>query len=187
MRGENGLGEWYGRARFTHPSPANAETLEKLFGFYDGGWRPSIVPSQRGETIEELHDRCAYAMARILEEEDGVNAAEGGADERAERAILICTHAASMIAVGRALTGRMPGDVCEDDFRTFTCGVSTFRRRRNGGNEGGCGDVGKVERWKPGMSVPVLAWKDGRGVGGGWDCTVNSDCSFLENGEERGW
>jgi transcription factor C subunit 7 len=25
------------------------------------------------------------------------------------------------------------------------------------------------------------------GVGGGWECTVNGDCSFLSGGEERGW
>ena len=40
---------------------------------------------------------------------------EGGEEEK-PRAILICTHAATMIAAGRALTGRMPEDFTEDDF-----------------------------------------------------------------------
>ena len=145
------------------------------------------MPSHRGETVEELHDRCAYAMARILAEEDRADAVAEQEGENGERAILLCTHAASMIAVARALTGRMPEDVCEDDFGTFTCGVSTFRRRRCGGVTNGDGQSTELERWEPGMPVPVLDWKDGKGVGGGWDCMVNSDCSFLRDGEERGW
>lgn len=30
-------------------------------------------------------------------------------------------------------------------------------------------------------------WKDGVGVGGGWTCEADSDCSFLQGGPERGW
>jgi len=43
--------------------------------------------------------------------------------------------------------------------------------------------------WDPGNTdeVPDINWRDGRGVAGGWTCEVNGDCSFLKNGEERGW
>jgi hypothetical protein len=30
------------------------------------------------------------------------------------------------------------------------------------------------------------SWR-GRGVAGGWDCVLDSDCSFLSQGPERGW
>lgn len=37
------------------------------------------------------------------------------------------------------------------------------------------------------MDVPKADWRAGKGVAGGWDCVINSDCSHLEGGEERGW
>lgn len=124
-----------------------------------------------GERIEELHDRAAYALHKIIERSD----AEG------VKAICVCTHAATLIAIGRVLTGRMPTDVGEEDFRPFTCGVSTFVRR-------GKGERGWVEEWKgPETEIPKVGWREGNGVGGGWECTINGDCSFLSGGEERGW
>ena len=172
IRGENGIGEWYGMARFDHPSPAEPALLKTLFENYDEGYVPVIKPSVNGEKIEELHDRTAYALHRIIERSnrDGV------------KAICLCTHAATLIAIGRVLTGRMPKDVGEEDFRPFTCGVSTFVRRK------GKGVVGQVEEWKgPESKIPRTQWREGNGVGGGWDCTVSGDCSFLTGGEERGW
>ena len=75
----------------------------------------------------------------------------------------------------------MPKDVGEEDFRPFTCGVSTFVRRGNGTQEG-------VGEWEgPETAIPKVNWKGGNGVGGGWECTVSGDCSFLSGGEERGW
>ena len=40
--------------------------------------------------------------------------------------ILICTHAATIIALARVLTGKVPVDNEEEDFHTYTCGISTF-------------------------------------------------------------
>lgn len=98
------------------------------------------------------------------------------------KAICLCTHAATLIAIGRVLTGRMPDDVGEEDFRPFTCGVSTFVRRKGEEKEV---DVG---RWAgPEKEIPRVDWRKGKGVGGGWQCTVGGDCSFLSGGEERGW
>lgn len=95
--------------------------------------------------------------------------------------ILICTHAASLIAVGRALTGRIPEDICEEDFKTYTCGISKFTRRVMPLPEQ------KFEQVKAGEEMPKLEWEQGRGVAGGWDCESNSNCSHLDGGEERGW
>jgi transcription factor C subunit 7 len=173
--GEPGVGEWFGTARFEHPAPARPEVLRGLFERYEVGYRPVVVPDGRGESIEGLHDRVAYALERIIAE----------CDREGVGAIVICSHAAPIYAIGRALTGRMPEDVAEEDFRPFTCGVSTFVRR---------GGARRSERWEPvevwkgvGAPIPKVDWRGGRGVGGGWDCEVNGDCSFLSGGEERGW
>ncbi len=171
IRGDTGLGEWYGYAPFTHPHPARQEMLHSLFPAYSLTHPSSIVPSRNGETIPQLHDRCAYALRFIISSLDK----EVG-DE--DVAIVICTHAASLIAMGRVLTGVMPRDANEEDFRPFTCGVSKFVRRRVEG--------GKVGRWEMGMDVPDVGWRR-RGVGGGWNCVINGSCEHLSGGAERGW
>ena len=168
--------EWYGIARFNHPSPAAPSLLNSFFPAYSLSYKPSIVPSTSGESPADLHDRCAYALTRIISHEEALDGQGTG------RAILICTHAASMIAIGRALTGRLPEDICENDFKTYTCGISKFVRRSmpTDGPE-------NVKPWSPGQKIPLLDWKNGKGVAGGWDCVVNCDCKHLDSGEERGW
>ncbi|KAL2074702.1 hypothetical protein VTL71DRAFT_8481 [Oculimacula yallundae] len=176
VRGENGIGEWYGMARFDHPSPAEPALLKKLFPHYNESYKPAIKPSVNGETIDELHDRTAYALHRIIEQ----------SDREGVKAVVLCTHAATLIAIGRALTGRMPEDIAEEDFRPFTCGVSTFVRRKKDSSSSS-GEDG-VKAWDgPESVIPKVDWRGGKGVGGGWDMTVSGDCSFLSGGEERGW
>ncbi|KAH8663670.1 histidine phosphatase superfamily [Tricladium varicosporioides] len=173
IRGENGIGEWYGTARFDHPSPAEPRLLKSLFGRYDEEYKPAIRPSVNGESITDLHNRTAYALHRIIEQ----------SDQEGVRAIVICTHAATLIAIGRALTGRMPVEIEEEDFRPFTCGLSTFVRKGKTQGEGR-----EVEEWKgPESEIPFVQWREGEGVGGGWRVERNGDCSFLSGGEERGW
>jgi transcription factor C subunit 7 len=168
---ENGIGEWYGTARFDHPSPASPSVLKTFFPRLNTEYEPVIRPSVNGESIEDLHDRSAYALHRIIED----------CDRQGVRAIVLCTHAATLIALGRALTGRMPADVEEEDFRPFTCGLSRFVRRS-------VPEAKQVEMWKgPESAIPETGWRDGSGVGGGWDLVESGDCSFLSGGEERGW
>lgn len=76
----------------------------------------------------------------------------------------------------------MPNDIGEEDFRPFTCGVSVFQRKSASHKPS------DVERWKgEGSAIPEVGWREGNGVGGGWEMTVSGDCSFLSGGEERGW
>lgn len=172
IRGENGVGEWYGTARFDHPSPADPKLLKTLFSRYDEEYRPRIRPSVNGETIADLHDRTAYALHKIIEQ----------ADKEGVKAIIICTHAATLIAIGRVLTGQMPSDWSEEDFRPFTCGLSTFVRKGRENMDS------NVHEWAgPESPIPKIPWSNGKGVGGGWSVTQNGDCSFLSGGEERGW
>lgn len=232
IRGETGLGEWYGAANFEHPVPAPRETLSALFpALLDLDYRPVVVPTRRGEGVDELHDRVASTMDALISEcdRDGV------------RAVLLCSHAAVVIALGRVLIGNMPDDIEVEDFKAFTCGLTVYQRRRGqhtgerlaqrGGEEeervsplqsiGGAdnrpvanateiderkpqlsaphGDVVAAEEEKEGDAVTsaadarnadrqirCLEWR-GRGVSGGWSCELNSDCSHLSEGEERGW
>jgi transcription factor C subunit 7 len=165
--------------------------LHSLFPSYDTEYIPSIIPSSSGETIAQLHDRCAYALQYIITQADAEDYAHrtqtqergpGEGDSLGDRtAILICTHAASLIAVGRALTGKMPGDMCEEDFKTYTCGISKFTRRVMPSS------VQRLEGRISGEEIPRFNWQHGIGVAGEIDCESNSDCSHLDGGEERGW
>ena len=110
----------------------------------------------------------------------------GDASEREEHekgtAILICTHAACLIAIARVLTGHMPSDIYDHDFKTFTCGISKFQRRKTSPTKNQASAHRDVE-----VPVSHSEWRNGRGVAGGWDCVVNSNCAHLAGGEERGW
>jgi len=171
---ENGVGEWYGKARWDHPSPAEPELLKELFPRFNLDYEPKIIPSSNGETLAELHNRVAYALLKVIQD----------CDSAGIKAIIICTHAASLYAIGRALTGQMPEDVTEEDFRPFTCGLTKFVRRPIKARE----KIQSVQDWRgEGSPIPEVQWDDGNGIAGGWDCTVNGDCSHLSGGEERGW
>lgn len=170
---EPGIGEFYGEARFDHPSPAGLDELQKHFDHLRANPEgPTIVPSVKGESIKALHDRVAYCLTRLVSAADQ--------DPTFPKALLLCTHAAVVISIGRCLTGRMPEDVGEEDFACFTCGVSEYKRKSGGSVQG-------IQKWEKGQEVPDVDWRNGKGVAGGWDCVRNSDCSFLEGGEERGW
>lgn len=201
--GEAGLSEWYGSAPFEHPTSAPPEKLKQLFPAFDTSYVPAVLPSRMGESIAQLHDRVAMTMDALIRQ----------CDKSGVRAVLICSHAATIIALGRVLTGNMPDTVETEDFRAFTCGLSVYRRRKNTqataddptGQEVAAPSRGTLEHIKasspqgaashnehgsnPADPVPPVAvdWKDGKGVGGGWVCEMNSDCSFLSGGEERGW
>ncbi|KIV92706.1 hypothetical protein PV10_03978 [Exophiala mesophila] len=171
VRGELGIGEWFGRAWFKQPRPASPERLKNTwFPWVDDQYTSLVVPDEHGERIEALHDRVARALEAVVNDVDEEYARQGRADEQVT--LLLCGHAAQIIASGRALTGVVPEDLDEDDFQCFTCGISRFVRRATTttAGEDGTGD-----------------WRGGVGVAGGWDCVANSDCGHLQNGEERGW
>ena len=91
----------------------------------------------------------------------------------------------------------MPDDSSEEDFNVFTAGLSTFKRRGTSSTASTIqsGDQEECSSQKPlaegttfiRASGSPPQWKNGRGVGGGWDCLANGDCSFLSGGAERGW
>jgi transcription factor C subunit 7 len=95
-----------------------------------------------------------------------------------------------MICIGRVLTGRMPEKEEEEDFNCGTCSLSVFQRRVSGEAEVEREEEDEiVQQWDANQPdhIPRVAWRDGKGVAGGWECVVNGSCAHLKNGEERAW
>ncbi|XXG96605.1 hypothetical protein Hte_002893 [Hypoxylon texense] len=206
IRVDTALSEWYGLAQFEHPSSAPLNELQSHFPELDATYASTLAPSSRGESLPQLHDRVAQAVDAIIRR----------SDEEGHRAVLISTHAAVVIALGRVLTGQM-----ERDFGAFTCGLSKYRRRNpcvaeastRDGEEAGTnadplaasserqiGDTGSTTLLgidsidnadlhpHDSRRPPLRSLERGKtGLYGGWTCELDSDCSFLRGGEERGW
>lgn len=200
--------EWFGASTyFDHPSPASVSELYQHFPSIipNPSTNPEniihVIPSSRGETIPQLHNRVATALAAIIADTDADIRAEeeqeAGKDRNSKptsKAILICSHAATLIAMGRALSGNMPDDPNTEDFHVYTAGLSTYVRRQKTQQhdeyhtqEEGSSLIAAGTKLIPEPELRVPVWKGGKGVGGGWDCVGNCDCSFLSGGEERGW
>ncbi|CAK7218436.1 C6 zinc cluster transcription factor-like protein [Sporothrix eucalyptigena] len=178
VRCEPGLVDWFGPAPSNHPAPLSAAELQsQFFPWIDPSYEPSgLGPAQQsqGESMAQLHARLAAVIDGIVRQCD----AEG------VRSVLLCTHAAPIIALGRVLTGAVPANVGAPDFGVFTCGLSVFRRRW----DAKVTPTATAVPWDdPLQTLAKVSWTNGRGIQGGWDCTVNCDCSFLSGGEERGW
>ncbi|CEJ89308.1 hypothetical protein VHEMI05157 [[Torrubiella] hemipterigena] len=157
IRPEFGMCEWFGAAPFEHPQPADAQTLKDLIPAYDETYIPKVRPPPTGETYSQLQRRVSAGIAAII---DQCNA-EG------KTSVVVCTHAAVVIVLGRVLTGKIPADMDIDDFQAFTCGVSVYTRDKTSSS-----------------GLPSNSKDTGLGD---WTCEKNSDCSFLSQGAERGW
>ncbi|KAI2637379.1 phosphoglycerate mutase-like protein [Xylaria nigripes] len=214
IRVESGLSEWYGRANFEHPTSAPLDDLKSLFDHLDEGYVSSFAPPRRGESIPQLYDRVASCIRDIIEK----------CDKEGKKAVLICTHAAVVIILGRILTQKIPDDPTVADFGAFTCGLSTFRRHGahehysvTAATDGTASSRNQVQKYLEARSAmqtvntqptPCLDCMDhptldsrgpgrpgfehpsrrcGTALASHWICETNSDCSFLNAGEERGW
>ncbi|KAI8624398.1 phosphoglycerate mutase-like protein [Xylariaceae sp. FL1651] len=216
IRAESGLGEWYGRAHFEHPSSAPLSDLSALFADLDANYASSSAPRRHGESIPQLYERVASCIQAIITR----------SDQEGKKAVLVCTHAAVVIALGRILTGKVPEDASVEDFGAFTCGLSVYRRQGIDTNQADTAATittasirGQVHKStgtpnviqnadlpsKPGLEIKTPQQIDrraidprGSGCEGGsrscsssvssrWICEVDSDCSFLRGGAERGW
>lgn len=185
IRPEKGLSEFYGVAPFDHPVPAETSFLKKLFPAVDAEYRSRVVPPRKGESIEALYQRVRSAVENVIEQCD----AEG------HRAVVLCTHAAVVIALGRVLTGNIPEAVDVDDFGAYTCGVSVFRRPKTDSRPESReqDETAKQPDAKAAGNGCARTSHDSSGAKaearrtGNWICDANSDCSFLSGGQERGW
>jgi transcription factor C subunit 7 len=152
IRIDRGLGEFYGKAHFSHPTPPDLKILSPFFQGLDVDYVSVCIPHEKGEMILELHDRVKRTLESIIAELDK--------DPEKPKTLLLCTHAATMIAIGRTLTGSMPEDPDADDFQCYTASLSTFKRK---------------------------SMEESRQITGNWNCTGNAETHFLSGGPERGW
>lgn len=120
IRPERGISEWFGAAPFEHPEPAQAEILKSMFPAYNTDYVSAQTPSRKGETLAQLYDRVAAGVRGIIEKSD----AEG------HRSVVLCSHAAVVIVLGRVLTGEVPASPDVDDFQAYTCGLSLYQRQQ---------------------------------------------------------
>lgn len=118
MLPEHGIREWFGSAPFDHPEPAAPEKLKSMFPSYDESYESTIVPSKKGETLDQLQQRITIALRGIIKR----------CDANGTRAIVLCSHAAVIILIGRILTGLVPPSVDAEDFYAYTCGLSVYCR-----------------------------------------------------------
>ncbi|OAA43076.1 phosphoglycerate mutase family protein [Metarhizium rileyi] len=174
MLPEHGIREWFGSAPFDHPEPAAPRVLKSMFPWYDEGYVSTATPPSKGETLEQLQQRITKALRAIIQQCD----ADG------TRAIVLCSHAAVIILIGRILTGLVPDSVDVDDFHAYTCGLSVYSRNSGGVAEGSTISDMRDGRYSTSSSIPDTMQANRIG---GWDCELNSDCSFLSGGAERGW
>ncbi|KKY23480.1 putative phosphoglycerate mutase family protein [Phaeomoniella chlamydospora] len=178
VRPEPGIGEWYGySSRFTHPRPLSAVDLQsKFFPFVDTTYSPGpgidLSPDPHGESISELHDRLARSITHIVHQVEAEYRAAGNADQ--DVSLLLCFHAAPMIAAGRVLTGSVPNEWSDEDFHCFTAGLSKFVRNPSSPNSSSSSDSDSSD------------WRNG-GICSGFTMVQDSDTSFLQGGPERGW
>ena len=118
----------------------------------------------------ELHERCAQALAGLIANFDATSTTKD------PESLVICSHAAPIITMGRVLTGNMPDDPTTPDFDTYTCSISHYERKY-------------IMNGEKGTHAPngTPDWKGGKGVGGGWTCRANAAVDHLRNGGERNW
>jgi transcription factor C subunit 7 len=100
---DNGLSEWYRPVvpgTGLHPIPPPAETAASAFPslHIDAAWRPTWVPSRKGESVEELHNRCQGFLRTFIPRTEQLH---GGR----HKAILLVSHAATAIALTREFVG----------------------------------------------------------------------------------
>ncbi|GAA5923684.1 histidine phosphatase family protein [Sporobolomyces koalae] len=164
---ENGLGEWYLPVRKgLHPA---LSTSKFLSGFFPAGllapvddtnlWNSILTPPRTGESMYEIHQRARQFLNKF------VPALEARGVER----VIVFSHAATCIALSRALAGDLEGISGEVEgqawdeskrleCRAATCSVSKFTRRAG----------------SPDSNIK-------------WNREWNGKTDFLQQGEERHW
>ncbi|GAA5954120.1 hypothetical protein JCM21900_002894 [Sporobolomyces salmonicolor] len=170
---EPGLGEWYLPVlRGLHPALSTASFLQSFFPLVStsapssstrsASWSPLLTPPRTGESMHQIHLRC-LGLLRLLVPE---------LERRGVRKVVLFSHAATVIALSRALAGDLQaveeggeGKEWRDEerlaCRAATCSVSKFERVGNDREE-----EGAMGRWK-------REW--------------NGKTDFLQKGEERHW
>ncbi|SNX83780.1 related to TFIIIC subunit, 55 kDa (transcription initiation factor) [Melanopsichium pennsylvanicum] len=161
---EPGLAEWFPTAvpnTGIHPSPARMEYMSNYLPELSLSWKPLLVPNNNGETISELHARAKQVLEFI----------EQRCEQLGVTRVLLCSHAATIIAMGRVLQG--DAETRQKFVGAGTASLSKYTRLDKHGKKGWKqelnGDAsflpGGVEReWTFDM-VPDNVTEHGMGLG----------------------
>jgi len=117
---EHGVSEWYSPVKpgtGLHPRPNQAKLLKEYFDRVDTSWDSIWLPSRKGETVSEIHDRVANFLEAIVPHLDHVAA------EKGHKKVLFVSHAATAIALIRELKGER-----KLQLRIGCCSLSTLKR-----------------------------------------------------------
>ncbi|KAG5362943.1 Transcription factor tau 55 kDa subunit [Yarrowia sp. B02] len=116
---EGGCGEWFKRERSSHPKPASNTVLKGFFPRVKEDYESLVVAGDDGEDEAELHERTKHFLNVLIEKLNK--------EEPELETILIVSHAAPRIALGRALVGDNSLDI-----RTGVCSLDTFEAEKEG-------------------------------------------------------
>ncbi|RSH91990.1 hypothetical protein EHS25_009361 [Saitozyma podzolica] len=168
---EMGVMEWFSKARegsglHTRPHATSPKALVPHFPeiTLHPTYTHTYYPSRRGEAVEELHARIEGFLAAW------VNRVQ--ADWPEVKTVVIFAHAATVIALGRALVGDNHLDV-----RSGTCSTSKYVRKA-APNGHANGQANGQANGHASASLPAL---------GTWDIEWNGKTSYLPGGELRSW
>lgn len=121
---ENGIGEWYKPDRPTIPKPAGYDVLSPFFTHLKQNWTPTLYPSLKGETEDDIFERCGEFLKQFIPKFE-----EKYPDIET---VLFVTHAATKIALGTQLLGlsSVHGTIDDEDtrLRAGSCSLDKFER-----------------------------------------------------------
>lgn len=116
---ETGIGEWFKPERSSRPIPAPATKLVEWFPSVDSSYESLLAVDPNGETIEDIHVRCRKFIDVLVRHLD--------TSEPSISKIVLVTHAAAKLALGRALL-----DDPDYPIRSGVCSVDKFVRHNSG-------------------------------------------------------
>ncbi|OLL22142.1 hypothetical protein NEOLI_005508, partial [Neolecta irregularis DAH-3] len=112
---ENGISEWYITSQDEHPSPPKAKTLKTFFPRIKENYQPTLIPALNGESMLQLHRRAEIVVKKLIQQID---------EEGDINSIVLCTHAATNISLGRALTA-----ISDLEVRTGCASLGVYERQ----------------------------------------------------------
>lgn len=183
---EPGLAEWFPPTTASsgpHPVPMLAKTASQYSDYIapSSAWPPLAYPSRQGESIEELHER-ARGVLKLIEKR---------CEEKGWKRVLLVSHAATIIALGRGLVdwdedGAGPSSEPATDYTT------------GAGREIGAGTAGLSLYARQG-SPCLSSWPEiydaepsptaimAPHPQSAWQQLLNGWCGHLPRGVEREW
>nr|XP_019007368.1 uncharacterized protein I206_07819 [Kwoniella pini CBS 10737]OCF46149.1 hypothetical protein I206_07819 [Kwoniella pini CBS 10737] len=121
IRLEHGVQEWYSPvipSTGLHPRPASPSNLAKFFPInsINTDYSSTVFPSRQGESFKALHERAELFVESWISKIEDLHPEV--------KSVVIFAHAASIIVLGRALTGDQDLDVVAG------CGSTSLYKRK---------------------------------------------------------